>query len=293
MFGIEYLQHDAEGWDPYGWILTPSGYFLVEPNRVVPDLKATHADEFILAYEREVGNRSSVELTLVDKKTHDIFEDTCNVNWPMPTAESTCDSLVMANLPEARRDYRGIFVKFETRGLDWLTLLASYTYSRSRGSVEYTQNSGIDFDLYPWHYDNRYGYLEDHQAHRLKLNGFFFLGGDWTISFDAYWSSPWTWTPYETSFDNPEMPSGVGSHFVEPRGSREGDSYHQLDLQLAKGFTFSRVRLALIGSVLNVFSSQSVVGVCPRVGGCGGIALGEPYSWQQPRRWELGLRVEF
>jgi hypothetical protein len=45
--------------------------------------------------------------------------------------------------------------------------------------------------------------------------------------------------------------------------------------------------------VLNVFSSQSVVGVCPRVGGCGGIALGEPYSWQQPRRWELGLRVEF
>jgi hypothetical protein len=284
---------DHEGWDPNGWVHPPGNGSFPEPNLVVPDLRATHADELILAYEREVGHRSSVELTFVDKKTRDIFEDTCNVNWPTPTESSECDHAVMANLPEARRDYRAFIVRFESRGFGWLTLLASYTYSQSEGSVEYTQNVGEDFDYYPWHYDNRYGYLSDHQAHRVKLNGYVSLGGDWTVSFDGYWSSPWTWTPIENWWFNPEMPPGVSSHFLEPRGSRDGENYHRLDLQLAKGFTIDRFRLVLIGSVLNALSSESVAGVCPDVGGCGNLELGEPYAWQLPRRWELGFRLEF
>jgi hypothetical protein len=286
---------DSEGWDPNGWVLPPWEHYFEEPNQVVPDLRAAYADELIVAYEREVGRRSSVEVTFVDKKTRDIFEDTCNVNWPTPSPEEACDHFVMANLPEATRDYRAGIVRYESRGFDWLTLLASYTYSRSRGSVQSSQNQGTDFDFYPWHYDNRYGYLWDHQAHRVKLNGFFYLRGDWTFSFDGYWASPWTWTPYETFRDNPEMPDYTGSHFVEPRGSRDGDNYHRLDLQLAKGFTLGGVRLVLIGAALNAFSSENVVWVCDRVSGCGGdeFEMGEPTDWQTPRRWELGFRIEF
>ena len=284
---------DNEGWDPYGWVLAPWEHYFLEPNQVVPDLRAAYADELIVAYEREVGTRASVEFTFVDKESRDLFEDTCNVNWPTPSPESSCDYLVMANLPEARRDYRAAIVRYESRGLDWLTLLASYTWSRSRGSIEHTQNQGTDFDLHPWHYDNRYGYLSDHQAHRIKLNGYFLLGGDWTISFDGYWSSPWTWTPYEDSSDNPDIT--FGTYFLEPRGSRDADNYHRLDLQLAKGFTLGGVRLVLIGAVLNAFSSENVVGVCDRASGCfgGAFEMGEPTDWQTPRRWELGFRAEF
>jgi hypothetical protein len=282
---------DHEGWDPFGWILPPWEVYGSEVSRIDSGLRATYADELILAFEREVGNRSSIEFSYVDKKTRDIFDDTCNGNIPTPSADAACDYYVFANLPELKRDYRGFIVAYETRGLDWLTLLASYTYSSSEGSVEYTQYAGQVADVYPWHFDNRYGYLGDHREHRLKLNGFVTLDGDWTIAFDGYWSSPFTWAPYENRDDNPEIP--YGGHLLEPAGNREANSSHQLDLQLSKGFSLGPVRLVLIGSVYNVFSDERPTEVCERVGGCGEIEMGEPTDWQTPRRYELGFRVEF
>jgi hypothetical protein len=183
-----------------------------------------------------------------------------------------------------------------------MTLNASYTYSKSQGSQEYTQNAGTDFDYYPAHYDNRYGYLDDHRLNRFKLNGFFNIKGDWTIGFDAFYSSAFVWEPTANSSNSgeeyngqiiPDIPYGVW--FAEPRGSNEANSNYQLDLQLSKGFTIgSAVRMVLIGSVFNVFSSEEVTGVCVSINGCGGDTLtGGATNWQTPRRYELGFRVEF
>jgi hypothetical protein len=283
---------DNEGWDPYGWMLPPWMAFGSEQSRIVPNLRATHADELILAFEREVGKRASVELSFVDKRTRDIVEDTCNGNVPTPSEDAECDYFVFANLPELRRDYRALMVRYETRGLDWLTLLASYTWSTSEGSIEYWQNNGNVADHFPWHFHNRYGYLSDHRNHRFKLNGFFTLKSDWTIAFSGVAVSPFTWTPWENSHDNSKIPYDV--HYLEPRGNRNGDSYYQVDLQISKGFTMRQVRLVLIGSAYNAFSNEQPVAVCAHFSGCGeDFEMGDPVAWQQPRRYELGLRVEF
>jgi hypothetical protein len=238
-----------------------------------------------------VGARSSIELTYVDKKTRDIFDDTCNVNWPTPSPDAACDYVVMTSFPELRRDYEAFIVRYENRGLDWLTLLTSYTYSESKGSVEAGNYQGVEADLYPWHFENRYGFLSDHRLHRFKLNGFLSFKGDWTIGFDGRWSSGFRWTPQAYPNDIPDI--SWGSYFVEPRGNREANDGYQLDLQLSKGFTAGRVRIVLIGSVFNVFSSEQAVAVCQRVSGCGAIEMGEPIEWQIPRRYEVGFRVEF
>jgi hypothetical protein len=288
---------DNAGWDPYGWVLSPDERYGSEPARSDPNLRPAYADELILAFEREVGQRSAIELTYIDKKTRDIVDDTCNGNWPMPSADAACDFFILANIPELKRDYSGVTLTFDTLKYAWFTLLASYTYSSSRGSLEYTQNASEIVDFYPWHYDNIYGYLSDHRRHRVKLNGFFDLEGDWSIAFDARWSSPWTWTPYEDSGDNPAIP--YGGHLLEPLGSREGSSEYQLDLQLAKGFTTGRVRFVLIGTVLNALSSEQPSWVCDHISGCGfdddgsPINMGDPPDWQTPRRYEIGFRVEF
>lgn len=288
---------DHAGWDPLGWVLAPSQHYASEPNQADPGLRATYADELILAYEHELGPRSSIELSFVDKKTRDIVDDTCNGNWPEPSEGAACDYFVTANIPMLRRDFRGLLLRFETRRYAWLTLLASYTYSTSRGSIEYSQNANVDADLYPWHYDNRYGYLWDHQRHRVKLNGFFNIKGDWNVAFDARWNSPWIWAPVEDSAVNPEIPWGV--HYLEPRGSREANTEYQLDLQLAKGFTAGPLRLVLIGTVLNVLGSEQPDGICAQINGCGAdedgdaIQMGDPTHWQTPRRYEVGFRVEF
>ncbi len=220
-----------------------------------PNLRATYADELILAYEREVGPRSSIELTFVDKKTRDVYDDTCNGNWPTPSPDAECDHFVMASFPELRRDYEAFIVRYENRRLDWLTLLASYTYSNSEGSVENIYNQGVVADVYPWHYENRYGYLSDHRRHRIKLNGFFSFKGDWTIGFDGRWSSGFRWTPQADRSDIPEI--SWGSYFLEPRGNREANDSYQLDLQLSKGFTAGPVRFVLIGSVFNVVQQRA------------------------------------
>jgi len=289
-WGVPY-RIDNEGWDPYGWILPPGQTFGSDQGRIAPDLRATYADELVLAFERAVGNRSSVEFTFVDKETRDIFEDTCNGNLPTPSIGAECDYFVFANLPDLRRDYQAFVVRYETRGLDWLTLQASYTYSTSKGSVEYTQNAGTIADIYPWHFHNRYGFLSDHRKHRFKLNGFFSLEGDWTIAFGGFWSSPFTWAPWEDSDDNPEIP--YGRHLLEPRGSRDANSNYQLDLQISKGFTTGQVRLVLIGSIYNAFSDEPPTAVCSHISGCDDFEMGDPTYWQTPRRYELGFRLEF
>jgi hypothetical protein len=288
---------DNAGWDPYGWVLTPWEQYSSEPGQADPDIRATYADQLILAFERELGARTALELSYVDKATRDIVDDTCNGNWPTPTAGSACDYWVLDNIPGLRRDYQAVILRFETRSLDWLTLLASYTWSKSEGNIEYTQNAGYDFDVYPWHFDNRYGFLSDHRTHRLKLNGFVTLQGDWSIAFDGAWSSPFTWTPYEDVSDNPEVT--YGAHYLEPRGSRDANNSYQLDLQLTKGFTINGVRLAFIGSAYNVFSNEQPIEVCWHSSGCGTdedgapIFMGDPTNYQTPRRYELGFRVEF
>ena len=288
--GVPY-RIDNEGWDPYGWILPPGNTFGSEHSRIDSDLRTTYADEMILAFERAVGIRSSIELTYVDKKTRDIFDDTCNGNTPKPTPGAQCDFFIFANIPELRRDYQALIARYETRGRDWLTLMASYTYSTSNGSVEYTQNQGLIVDHYPWNFNNIYGHLSDHRTHRLKLNGFFTLRGDWTIAFDGFWSSPFTWAPFETREDNPEIPDGF--HLLEPRGNRDAFSNFQLDLQVSKGFGVGPVRMVLIGSVYNAFSDEQPTAVCGHISGCGDIEMGDPTDWQTPRRYELGFRVEF
>ena len=276
---------DPEGFDPNGWFFNRS--FSSEPARIAAGLEPTYADEWIVGVERELTRRTSIGLTYVNKETLDIFEDTCNGNVPTPMAGADCDYYVMANLPGLVRDYSGIIFDFESRFTDWIHILASYTQSESQGNVEYNQNAGTDFDLYPDHFDNRYGYLSDHSKHRVKLNGYVDLPLDFTLGFDAFWSSPFV-------YESAEAGEVYGVYYLEPRGSREANDNYRLDLQVARGFNFGRdLRFELIAAVHNAFNDEQVTGVCARVEGCGGVDLDLATSYRQPRRYEAGIRFEF
>jgi hypothetical protein len=279
---------DPLGRDSAGYLLSLGNVFSSEPNQISEDLEATYADELILGVEREIGRRTSVELTYVDKETTNIFEDTCEGNYPgTPSADAPCHFYLMANLPGLRREYQGWILGFESRFTDWMHVLASYTRSESKGNVEYTQNAGVDYDIFPDHFVNTYGYLGDHREHRVKLNGYAMLPLDFVVGFDAFWSSAFRYSVLR--------PSDVyGNVFVEPRGSREGDDAYQLDLEVKKGFGLGDFRVDLIGTVFNAFGSEQVAAVCQLEEGCAGdIALGGATEYSTPRRYEVGVRFEF
>lgn len=282
---------DPEGFDPAGWFLPPHQVFGQSPTRIAPDLDPPHADEVIVAFEREVYRRTSLEASFIHKETRDLIEDTCEVNLPVPTPltpDTPCGAYVFANLPQARLDFEGWMLRAESRALDRLHVLGSYLYSETKGSIALNTGANPDFDIFPEHFDNRYGYLQDHSRHRVKVNGYVRLPGEWSLGVGAHWRSEFRWTPLD--FKN----ARYDAYFVEPRGSGKAGDVHQLDLQLSKGFPIGPTRLRLIGTVYNLLDTERPVAVCENVSGCGGeFQTGDAIAWQRPRSYEVGVRVEF
>ena len=277
---------DPQHFDPNGYLLVDGNIFSSAPNQISPDLDAMYAETLVVGIERQIAPRTSIEVSYVDKKTRDVFEDTCNGNLPTPAADAACDYYVMANFDGLRRDYEGFLVRFDSRGVDWLTLTASYAYSKSKGSIEDTQNAGVDYDVFPVHFDNRYGYLSDDRRHRVKVNGAIELPYDFSVGFAGLWGSKFAY-----SKTRPVDP--YGEQYVDPRGAFRADDTINLDLELRKAFQLGPLRTSLIATIQNVTSEESVTEVCENEDGCGAVDFGGALNHARPRRYQVGLRVEF
>lgn len=262
-------------------------------NDIDPSLKPTYSQELNVGVTQRIFRNTSLDVTGVYRKTKNIFEDSCKFD----NCE-TDGTFWLTNRPDGmdvlKGRYKGVVVKVESRPSPRVNLLLTYTLSESKGSVGYTQNAGSDFDVFPDHFVNRFGYLSDDARHRVKLDGFVKLPWEFTFGTNFYWDSG---TPYNvTSTRAPN--AGYGTVFLEPRGSRRLPDYYQWDVQLQKDFVFGPVRFGLIGSVFNVLDTEIEL---TRDGSVGRGTLAHPTnarfnfptSWQRPRRYEAGVRVEF
>jgi hypothetical protein len=272
----------------------PLGYFQFNelgttPEIIQPGLMPLTTTEYTLALERQLFNRTTVELSYVRKIAHDIFEDTCAENVPNPTSdpdETSCPVFEVANLPAAKRNYEGVLLTLHSRPTDRFEIRASYAYSKSRGSIEYTQNAGPDFDAFPTLFVNRYGYLSDDRRHRVRLDGYVRLPLGWSLGIQSDYSSPF---PYS------RVTPALGDHlYLAPRGSFRATSTYNVNLEIRKEFMAGPVRSELIGTIFNVFGTEQVISVCENDLGCGGpIAWGGATGFAQPRRYEVGVRFSF
>ena len=311
-----YLASAGSVSNTYAWSASLNR-FLLDPNgtgggasgnQLDPTLKPTYADETNLGITQRLTKDSSLDVTGIWKQSHDIFEDSCvngicNSNAPGSTL------FWMTNHPAGldnvlKQKYTGVVTKYDWHPT-WGNVQASYTWSKSLGSIEYTQNAGSDFDVFPVNFTNRYGYLSDDARHRVKVDGYvkvpygLILGANW------YWDSG---TPYNVTASCPTslvpacptfplgsvgIPDGTkenGTFFVEPRGSRRLSHFKELDLQLQKNFTLRGQTIGLIGSVFNVMNKETVVG---RNGTFTSSLFTTSNAWQRPRRYEIGARYEF
>ena len=287
-------------------------------NTADPNLEPTYGEEANLGFTQRIWTNTSLDVSYVERDTKDIFEDYCN------TEDGHC---VVTNTPGGdanalRSDYQGIITKIESRPFSWLSGLVSYTWSKSRGSVEYTQNAGTDFDFDPEHFINTYGYLSDDATNRIKASGFVRAPFGTTLGIDATWRSGLAYN--ETATLTAGNAIGYGVVFLNPRGSQRTDSLTQLDMQLMHEFTFGRVRAGLIGSIFNVLNTETATSIGGSIGNyancrttdtvcfdnpifgtaaenrpgyerlrLNNTTYGTELSWQRPRRYEVGVRFEF
>ena len=263
-------------------------------NSIDPSLKPTYAQEISGGITRRLFRNTSLDVAAVYRRNRNIFEDSCRVD----NCQGDDTTFWLTNRPDGedvlRSEYKAIVVKVESRAGSWLNVLFNYTVSKSQGSVEYTQNQASDFDVFPDHFVNRFGYLSDDARHRVTASGFAKLPLGFVFGTNVYWDSG---VPYNvTTTDAPN--AGYGVVYLEPRGSRRLPHFSQWDAQLQKDFAIGPVRASVIGSVFNILDTEIATA---RDGSVGDGTLDAPTNprfnlatrWQRPRNYEVGFRLEF
>ncbi|MBV9497690.1 MAG: TonB-dependent receptor [Acidobacteria bacterium] len=282
-----------------------------------PNLKPSFSDQASLGFTQRVFRNTSIDVTGQYRKQKNLFEDYC------ANSEEFLPSCIITNNPgfdegvtnALRSDYRGITAKVESRPTSNSSFVVSYTRAKSRGSTESTQNQNTNFDVYPAHFENTYGYLSDDARDRVNASGYYKLPWDVTVGGNWYWDSG---TAYSVTQTAANAVTGVflpyGTHFVEPRGSRRLPHFHQLDLQVQKDFQIGQFKAGLIASVLNALNTELPTGINGNAGSRAiadanghlvidpnqqsganrlSASFGQYTSFQRPRRYEVGVRFEF
>ena len=259
-------------------------------NSLDPSMRPTYSQQITSGVTQRIFKNTSLDVTGVYRRSRNIFEDSC--------ADEDCTHYQLTNRPNGmdvlKSDYRGLIFKVESRPTDGMSWLLSYTTSKSKSAVEYTQNAGADFDVFPDHFVNRFGYTSDDARHVVKLDGYVRLPWELFLGTSAYWDSG---VAYNVT--RPAPNAGYGLEYLEPRGSRRLPDFYRWDAQLQKDFPIGPVRIGIIGAVFNILDTEIAIQRDENVGDGG--TIDEPTNprfnfataWQRPRSYELGFRIEF
>ncbi|MEO8349613.1 MAG: hypothetical protein ABI610_11930, partial [Acidobacteriota bacterium] len=259
-------------------------------NTLDPSMRPTYSQQITSGITRRIFKNTSLDVTGIYRRSRNIFEDTC--------ADEECSHFWLTNRPNGmdslKSDYRGLIFKVESRPTNAMSWILSYTTSKSKSAVEYTQNAGSDFDVFPDHFVNRYGYTSDDARHVVKLDGYARLPWELFLGTSAYWDSGVAY-----NLTRPAPNAGYGLEFLEARGSRRLPDFYRWDAQLQKDFPIGPLRIGIIGAVFNILDSEIAIQRDGNAGDEGTIE--EPTNprfnfataWQRPRSYELGFRIEF
>src|SRR5262249_37474133 len=253
-------------------------------NSLDPSLRPTYAQEISGGITQRIFTNTSLDVSAVYRRNKNVFEDSCHVD----NCQGKDTTFWITNHPDGltnvlKSEYKGLVFKLEGRPTNKMYLLVNYVLSKSRGSVEYDQNAGTAFDVFPDHFVNRFGYLSDDARHRITVSGFYRLPLEFTIGTNFYWDSG---LPYNVTSTNAPN-AGYGVVYREPRGSRRLPSFNQWDIQLQKDFLFGPIKVGVIGTVFNVLDTEIATA---RDGSVGDGTLANPTNprfnydtaWQRP-----------
>jgi hypothetical protein len=265
------------------------------PTPVDPDLEGQYLDEYLLGYEREVGNNLTLGIQGTYRELGQVIEDflvdavngqyaIANPGQGLGRTIYFYDYVAVAG-SEANREYTSVEVSARKRFTAGWQVYASYLWSElegnydgvfqaSTGQLDPNINSAFDYADF---FINADGKLSNDREHSLKFNGSYtFQEGaadDLTIGASAYWRSGTPLTAYGYSFGYSNW-----EYYLTPRGSlgRNPDDY-ELNLHVDYPFKFGNGReISVIVDVFNVLNRQALTTYDQRYnlesdGPCGGI----------------------
>ncbi len=255
-------------------------------------INPTYDDQINVQFERQLFAGASATVGYVYKKTNNIFEDSC-IDTP------TCSDFWLTNQPGRDIGQKDVLKKNYwgyTLQLQWsssnrrIFVNANYVYSKSQGSIDSStgQFAGSDFDHYPENFLNRYGYLDDDARHRFKI-----YAGYTVPKFDTVVAVNYSYRsglPYTTQHTD----ASFGPVFDVPRGTYRTPVLNVFDVQLEQPVHIpfaSKVTVSAIGSVFNVFNSEQPLTYF--TSNDSPTTVRTPATYQRPRNYEVGFRMDF
>src|SRR5436190_677906 len=296
---------------------------------VDPNLHAPFSNEYSIGFTQRIFRNTSVDLTAEKRTGHNLFgiffgdvgPDYSNPDFSHVLPAETFTACPGGRCGVFQSKYQALIAKVDTKPSRNSDISVSWTHGKSQGSTANDNGAGQNvsgaFEVYPTTSINYYGYTPDDAKDRVKVNGYYRLPWDFTVGGSYNWDSGTAFTVTKTNA------FGLGTEFLEPRGSRRFPHFSQLDLQLQKDFQIGPVKAGIIGSVINVLNKELGLTIngnagsraCSTANGTtcdplnGTKLLIDPNqqsgpnrlsptflrytSFQRPRRYEVGVRFEF
>lgn len=295
--------------------------------RVDPDITHSYVDQFVVGVERQVTSDLSAQVQYI-RRNYDTFMgliDTGSIWAPVPAQDTGPDGVagtsddggpltayvktnpgneayLYTNPPDAYRRYNGVQVIGRKRYSDGWQMQASYTWSRTEGTVSnHWHVNAARYDLgnpgtfvNPNNQINAFGRAPFDYTHEVKVMGSYRwrLWGGFLLSGVYQAHSGYAWLRVSRARVGG---GGLQTIKVEPRGTRRTDAINKLDLRIEKTIPLDRRwRIGLFVDVFNL-GNQGVPDaeqVAP-IQEISGSTFGQPRKWVDPRTVRLGLRVTF
>jgi hypothetical protein len=301
-------------------------YLLTDQNdnrRIDPSIRHSRVDQVVLGAERQLFPSFSLQVQYIHRSFGDFMAyvrdgpvwmpierrdpgpdgvpgtaDDGDLFTVFSLANAAETTLLYTNPPDAWRRYDAVQVVAHKRYADRWQLQASYTWSRSTGTMRngFHANSGI-----------RTTGEGDPNA---LINGDERLGHDPTneVKLVGTWNPAWlggftvggvyrymTGSPWGRTFVVRGLGQGAATIRAEPRGTHRVAAINNLDLRVEKLVPLGAGRtLGVSADIINLTNQGAPDSDWPEpVVTTSGPALGLPTFWRQPRQLRAAVRVTF
>ncbi len=264
---------------------------------ILPGLKPTYQDEFVVGYSRPLRAKWFVDLWGQYRYMKNMLED-----YPTRNRDTAPSSFVCGNLDGserafgalAKREYRAFTIQVQRPYAERWSLTATYTWSQLKGNwdLDYAPGAALYYassylEDGPGLYvsdANRNGPMSGDRTHVFKLFGTWQFLENLTLGTYFRVQSGRPWEARATDY------YGNYYRYLEKAGTRHLGAWANLDLQLSYSIPFGRFRGVVEARMMNLLNSQTVLAVDMRQEQ---PTFEDPTSYASPRKFVLSFYVNF
>ncbi|MCJ7565867.1 MAG: TonB-dependent receptor [Candidatus Aminicenantes bacterium] len=272
---------------------------------ILPGLKPTYSDEFVLGYSRPFLKYWSVEVWGQHRNVKNVIEDYPTVNRLTSPSSFVYGNLsgdlkdingnIVATGVTAKREYKAFSIEVKKQLADHWSLTAMYTWSKLYGNwdLDYAPGTSLFYassyieDAPGLYIEDplRTGYMQGDRTHIFKLFGTWefyknlTLGGYLRVQSGRPWEA--------------RLKDYYGNYYMyaEKAGSHRLDTWPNLDLQLSYTIPLGgRFQGIVEARMMNIFDTQTVMSIDVR---SDQPTFKNPTSYVSPRKFALTFYINF